>query len=148
MIPSPYVTWRTLRSDVVCLFRRLSRQPRERIKICRSAIKIPPTSDDHFCDRTLNKRIECSFEVHIYILYFIYQEREHVSFKIDRWVQWEKELIERKEDETDDKSTCKYRSMNRMKGKGFTLTSFIYLFIYFFFFSRFTSFDPAEIFDA
>lgn len=44
----------------------------------RSAIKIPPTSDDHLCDRTLNKRIECSFEIHIYILYFIYQEREHV----------------------------------------------------------------------
>lgn len=45
-----------------------------------------------------------------------------------------------------DKSTCKYRSMNRMKG--FTLTSAVYLFIYFFFFLRFTSFDPAEIFDA
>lgn len=144
MIPSPYVTWRTLRSDM-CLFRRLSRQPRERIKICRSAIKIPPTSDDHFCDRTLNKRIECSFEVHIYIVFHLSRKRACHSFKIDRWVQWEKELIERKEDETDDKSTCKYRSM---KGKGFTLTSFIYLFIYFFFFSRFTSFDPAEIFDA
>lgn len=48
-----------------------------------------------------------------------------------------------------DKSTCKYRSMNRMKG--FTLTSAVYLFIYLFlrfFFLRFTSFDPAEIFDA